>query len=268
VPRYFGDGGNHEGIRRKFRELSEAIAAIRTSSHCKDFLTKYQAACTGSSSGPAMEPMFRRYSALIPKNSFSRFLAQVRPVFLQGAHMFTESALRNRWIVVPLIVSACFVASIWVGADLVDFGRSKNTGLRNSLNGLPDNDSVAIGVSNRIEHYSEPAVVCGGDRLASDGPGSGFSISAFSFRTPQWPQQSAGAYRSSQDVSGVAPAVRLFFEKGLSLRSLTSRSWQEADTCRIPEIDEIGGMSSSEQFRWNAIYQSSPSSQGSVLVNF
>jgi hypothetical protein len=212
--------------------------------------------------------MFRRYSALIPKNSFSRFLAQVRPVFLQGAHMFTESALRNRWIVVLLSVCSCVVVSGWAGVDLADFGRSKNTGLRNSLNGLPDNDSVAIDVSTRIEHDSEPAVVRGGGRIACDGPGSGFSISAFPFWAPPWPQQSAGAYRSSQDVNSGAPVVRKFLEKGLSLRSLTGRDRQEIDTCRMPEIDETGDMSSSEQVRWNAIYQYSPSSQGSVLVNF
>lgn len=182
--------------------------------------------------------------------------------------MFTESALRNRWIVVSLIVSACFVASIWVGAVLVDFGRSKNTRLMNSLNGLPDNNSVAIDVSARTEHNSEPAAVRGVGRMASGGPGSGFSISVFSFAVPQWPQQSAGACSSLQDINDVVPAVRGFFEKGLSLRSLTSRNWQEAETCGIPEIDEIGGMISPEQFRWNAIYQSSPTSQGSVLVNF
>jgi hypothetical protein len=182
--------------------------------------------------------------------------------------MFTEFAMRNRWIIAPLIVSAFLVVSIWAGADREGIGPSKKTGLMSSHNRSSDNDSLPIIISTRTDHDSESADIGEAGRVVSGGSRFRFAIASFSFGAPQWPQQTAGAYGPLQNISGVAPAFGGCVEKGLSMESLASRRWQEAESGRMPEINETCGMSSSEQVRWNAIHQHSPSSQGSVLVNF
>jgi hypothetical protein len=181
--------------------------------------------------------------------------------------MFSQFPLRKNCIIGAMIASTCLVAFFWADSGREGIARLANAELVGIRNGSPDKDSRTEALT-KSHHGSPPLDYDGSERPPSHGSDTTYAFPGFSFGASQWPRQSAGAYCALQSSNGVSEPIGGMIEKRLATHFLTCRVTGGFYNCDIQGTTEPGDIGSLWQFRWNEFHQHSPTSQGSVMVNF
>jgi hypothetical protein len=181
--------------------------------------------------------------------------------------MLTDFVFRYKKKIASFAVCACLLACFWAGSGREAVAPTKNTNPEKPCEGLLDSERFAS-VWTKALYHNGVEQIAEAEKNVSTAVGHELAAPKMSSMTPQWPPQSARAFRSAPSSKELGTIFRAPVENRFSVTFSGSSTQNSSSWNANPGGSESFGINQLGEFRLQEAHEYSAASQGSVLVNF